>query len=1263
MPFLSAIGGAVSAVLGTVLGRVAVGIGLNMIASKIERDRAKKAQKSAGGTQFDIEYGEAVSRKVAIGVVGIAGHDCYVNTYGKSNKFLEQVYAFSDFPCDGLAKIYAGGKQLKLISTDNKNYTIEGGDYEGRMSFVFYDGTQKAADPGLVANGNPAGRWKAESVGAGICYLIARMTYDQEKLAQFPDFFFEIRGARLYDFRKDSTAGGSGAHRFGQYSTYEFTDSPVIADYNYRRGFSWNGDLFLGMDMSAADLPFAKYVTAANICDEIAGGERRYRCSIMLDADLDHGDNIDALMTACGGIVIDSVDGSWPLIGTEQPIVATFTDADLVAGEAVKFRRRRSMGELVNVVSGTYPEPSNMWSPAGYDPQTNAATVAVDKRTRDISFNFPQVPSKRQANQLASIYFNENRYEATAEVVLRPAFRSVQAGDWVYWDSANEKRRGTYMVQSRSIRALDSDGPRNVSLSLQERSGAIYAGVGTIAPTIPVPNGDPVYLNGLQDWAIIPVVATGADGRSYPAFRLSWSPIDDVTVRGIAFEWWAKNEPANKFQRRAEGDMTIALIQEGVLSVTEYQFRHKLIADRVTNWVGPVTVSSIEGGSNFLVDLENLSEEIQEKLETLQGWIDDGLKETVDQTVSDLESEVDDRVSGAIEGATRYRSVLDQFAEIRDHVANEAFAGFRDREQLRQTLTVRLEGGFATFDERITTAVSATGAVSQRVTTLEASTGNLAAQITDINEARVDGDLALAQQISLLSAGTDNQFDPVNLWDFEADAAGWTGNGLPTVSSGFLRPATAATNPYVASPVIEVMGSKYRQVRMRIRKVGSPVWEGGCWWKASADTTWDTARRAVVAEPSFDANGIGLITFNPEWSGTIVQIRIDLSSTQTETDYFTIDWISVGAPSPGASRAELAAERLARMSKDEALASDLTALDAAFTDPETGLGAIASGVSALEARVTDVDGLLKAQGTSLNGLAVSLDGKAGVDVVNELAAEVEAIGGGGLVSQGSDIRAIRNNAWPIASEMLDQDFANFLGIQEGYKVTAKATDSLDTKITATNDSIDIVSRALSQVQSILPGLASSSALSLLTTRVTAAEGNILSSSGAITSLRSDLGTLDGVVGTKASTTALNSLSTKVTDVEGKISAVSDSVTKVTSRVDDVSADATFRMTTASGPTGFARIAMQARVSVSEGFRAVGLYIDVPTDTSQPTQFLINADRFAIVNGNSKKQPFVVENGELALAIASIGTVKAGLITSPDGKMTIDINAGTIVIKS
>lgn len=724
MPFLAPIVGAISGAIASagIIGQAIVGIGLNFVVGKLQQHMAKKNAKQSGGVQFELEYGENVSRKVACGLVGVAGHDCYVNTFGKANKYLQKVYVFSDFPCDGLSRIWAGGEELAIATKDGRNYTVTTSKYAKFLTFTFYDGTQSGADAKLIGSSNPAGRWTDSHLGTGLCYIVAHLTYDQEDMNAMPSFFFELRGARLYDPRKDSSIGGSGGHRWGNYATYEFSKNPVIMDYNYRRGFSINGDLFCGMAMEAVDLPIDRYAVAANMCDESTSYGARYECSVMFDADVDHGDNIEAVMTACGGIVIDGVEGSWPIIGSNQPIVETITDDDLIITEPARFRRRRSMAELVNAVSGTYPEPGNMWSPVGYDTQTNAAQVAIDRRTRDINLELPTVAKKAQANQLASIYYNENRFEATADIVVRPRFQTVKAGDWIRWNSTSYGNR-VYMVQSRAIRALTSDGPRNVQLSLQERDGGIYAGVGVIPPTIPVPNGEPIYLNELEDFAPIPILTVGSDGRAYPAFRLSWSPIDDVTVSGVLVEWWLLDDSANKFSRQFPADVTIGFIQEGILSLTKYQFRHKLIANRSTNWTAPITVTSLDGGNNELeIGLARLQKEVLNRFQELQ-LENQNILPIIEQMM------VDFTLQGAVGEVSRMkmRAELGQaFAQI----IEERRVRAKDDEALAQIVTLlnaQLGEAAATLATEVTTRATADSALAEQITAAQASVGEVSA--------------------------------------------------------------------------------------------------------------------------------------------------------------------------------------------------------------------------------------------------------------------------------------------------------------------------------------------------------------------------------------------------------------------------------------------------------------------------------------------------------------------------------------------------------
>lgn len=713
MGFLAPVIGAIGSFVGGlgIVGKLVLGIGLQLISAKLQKNRAKKAEQQAGGVQFELQYGENVSRQVACGLVGMAGHDCYANSYGNANKLLQQVYAFSDFPCDGLSRIWAGGKELPLTHQGGGHYTVDSGDYAGLLSFRFYDGTQTAADATLISGSNPFGRWTANHVGTGICYIVAYLTYDQERLAQPPAFFFELRGARLYDFRKDSTAGGVGPHRWGDYSTYEWTENPVVMDYNYRRGFAVNGDMFLGMGMSPVDLPVDRYAIAANICDETTIYGKRYRCSVIFDADLEHGDNIDAVMQSCGGIVVDSVDGSWPLIGTDQPIVETITDADLISTEPVRFQKFKSQADIVNSVQGTYPEPANMWSPVGYDTQTNSSQVGLDRRTRDFKLDFPTVPYKAQANQLAAIYYKENRYEATAEIVVRPRFQTIKAGDWIYWNSDDPHRRLVYMVANRSIKALTSDGPRNVVLSLVERSGTIYDSVGVLPPVIPFPPGEPVYVNELPDYEVFSIKAIGADGRSYAAFRISWSTIADPTVTAIEFQWRLKSQPGNIFSRTVPGDALIAFIQEGILSLTEYEFRYRVIVDGRTQpgWTAWVEYTSIDGGNADLeVGLSNLKKDVIDRFKDLQKGLDD-TRPLLEQILTNQQ------LHGAVSESARRRLAV-EVGRNRAAFDEQIVVVASELEALAEQITdvvAAVDDRFAQGRVRFTAAANQTGALAR----------------------------------------------------------------------------------------------------------------------------------------------------------------------------------------------------------------------------------------------------------------------------------------------------------------------------------------------------------------------------------------------------------------------------------------------------------------------------------------------------------------------------------------------------------------------
>lgn len=584
-PIVAAIGTAVTAVGSFVasmgfVGQAVLGIGLSVAASYAQKALGGKTGKQPGGVQFERQYGGAVPRQVACGLVGIAGHDTYCSTYGPSNYEMHQLYTLSDYPSDGLSRVAINGKWVTLEPTESspaRGRVVTTGDFAGLIWIKFLDGRQTAALAPLVNFSHPAGRWTENHIGIGQTFVLVSMTFNDERNSSFPDFFFEFRGARLYDWRKDSTVGGSGPHRWDDPSTHEFTENPQLIEYAYRRGLSINGDMFCGMGMAPADLPLDKWTPAANLSDETTDHGPRYRCSIMLDCTAEHGENIASIQMACGAGTVDGVAGSWPVVGHDQPVAITFTDDDLIATAPVRWQARRSMSELVNSVAGKVANPDDVWSMVDYETQTSPALVALDRRNRDLTIDFPQVRIPGQAAALAAIYFKENRYEASAELTLRPRFLVLEPGDWVRWNSARYGSR-VYLVKARTLVSLDGEGPRNVQLTLEERDGSIYDGVSAPVVSLPVPPGAPSYLAEVQSFTVVAILLTGADGRLQAGIRAAWEAVDDVTVTSVEVMYFPTAQPDAAILRTVPVSQTVVIL-DGVLSATEYRVRTRLVTE------------------------------------------------------------------------------------------------------------------------------------------------------------------------------------------------------------------------------------------------------------------------------------------------------------------------------------------------------------------------------------------------------------------------------------------------------------------------------------------------------------------------------------------------------------------------------------------------------------------------------------------------------------------------------------------------------------
>lgn len=190
---------------------------------------------------------------------------------GVPNALLNYVIELGGVPGQQLESLIIDGEPCGWGDTAVGDYGFPvTGKFAGVAWIKYYDGTQVAADPLLLAKygADPLRPWSADMVGAGITYAVVTFRFNRTLFNGFPKVRFVLTGIPLYDPRLDDTVGGSGAHRWADPATWAVTENPMVQVYNALRGIALPGGDVWGGGFAAADLPLADWWAAMNACDE-----------------------------------------------------------------------------------------------------------------------------------------------------------------------------------------------------------------------------------------------------------------------------------------------------------------------------------------------------------------------------------------------------------------------------------------------------------------------------------------------------------------------------------------------------------------------------------------------------------------------------------------------------------------------------------------------------------------------------------------------------------------------------------------------------------------------------------------------------------------------------------------------------------------------------------------------------------------------------------------------------------------------------------
>ncbi|MCZ7841509.1 DUF1983 domain-containing protein [Leclercia adecarboxylata] len=547
------------------------------------------------------------------------------------------------------------------------------------------------------------------------------------------------------------------------------------------------------------------------------------------------------------------------------------------------------------------------------------------------------------------------------------------------------------------------------------------------------------------------------------------------------------------------------------------------------------------------------------------------------------------------------------------------------------------------------------------------------ADISNVNQTIQTTTESLAQQIGQISAGTGSQFDPAKIWYFDSTVEGWTGNGTPTIVDGWIRPANHATDPWVQSPgSLGVNSSSYRFVKLRIRKFGAPGWAGQLRWRGTGG--FNDTNMLTVAEPAYDANGIATLEFdNIPWltEATMNQFRLDLSTKQDATNYYLIDWVALGRPTPGAGMAALQQETTARVQGDQAEATARETLATQIRGGYTGddPSKLSSGLMYTErqARITAQE----AEVTERKKLESTVNANK-ASVTQELATltteqEAQATTLSGLqTTVGKNTGDITR----IDKAVADNNKAQTTALAAVKATTDKNTADISTETTARTDGDSALGRRIDSLKVDVDGNTASRDAGIVGSvsnaianffafsdqRVTFAVGETKTqaditetrktAADATSAVAEQVTTLKATVEQNGQTNAaaITRIDKAVTDLE---SATATSIQQVTAAIGDTNASV---QTTSQAVAGIndklsAQWGVKVQVEANGVKRIAGIQLGI--DGTGASNFLISADTFAVYNPttNGQELVFAATGGQMFLRSAFIqdGSIDNGKI--------------------
>ena len=373
----------------------------------------------------------------------------YYEITGTDNKFLHQIVVLAGHELEEIGDIYLNDE---IVTLDGSGF-VTTAPFNSKIRIKKHLGSDsQTTDADLLAESNQV---DANFRGRGIAYLYVRYEYDQDAFPNgLPLVTATVKGKKVYDPRTATTAYSNNA-------------ALCVRDF-----------ITSAYGLSDDQIDDTVFSAAANICDEnvsLSGGgtEKKYTINGITRADINYGDVLGDMMTACAGSLFWGA-GKWKLtVGDYTAPTKTLTLDDLRG--PISLATRVNLRDQFNIVKGTFNDASERWIVTDY-PEVKGATFVTEDGGQEtaLDLRLPYTTSSATAQRLAKLTLYRGREQMTFTADFGLNAFDVEVGEIIAL--TNERYGWTekeFEVVGWSFGAGEA-GALTVSLTLRETSESAF---------------------------------------------------------------------------------------------------------------------------------------------------------------------------------------------------------------------------------------------------------------------------------------------------------------------------------------------------------------------------------------------------------------------------------------------------------------------------------------------------------------------------------------------------------------------------------------------------------------------------------------------------------------------------------------------------------------------------------------------------------------------------------------------------------------------